>query len=227
MDSEIEGRIRKLWEAAFNGRELDVLDEITSPEFVNHNALPGTPRGPEGHRQVVERLWTALPDAHFELEHLGSDGDTVICIGTMSGTHRGTLLGVPATGTRVQWRQCHMYRFDATGRAIEHDAIRNDVSLLRQFAEGGDPAACAVRPGRGHSTVRRDVSRSQSPSAHSTLRGAPKYSQPRTPPVRWDGMCRAPRTMDTPDRVCGRADSGAAPRSPRAPRGSRPRRATP
>jgi predicted ester cyclase len=176
MDSEIEGRIRKLWEAAFNGRELDVLDEITSPEFVNHNALPGTPRGPEGHRQVVERLWTALPDAHFELEHLGSDGDTVICIGTMSGTHRGTLLGVPATGTRVQWRQCHMYRFDESGRAIEHDAIRDDVSLLRQFAEGGDPAACAVRPGRGHSTVRRDVSRSQSPSAHSTLRGAPKYS---------------------------------------------------
>ena len=133
MDSKTEARIRTLWEQAFNGRKLDVLDAITSPEFVNHNALPGTPRGPEGQRQVVERLWEAFPDAHFEIEHLASDGDTVICIGTMSGTHEGTLLGVPATGRKVEWRQCHLYRFDEDGRAVEHDAIRDDAGLLRQF----------------------------------------------------------------------------------------------
>ena len=79
-----------------------------------------------------------MPDAHFALEHLGSDGDTVICIGTMSGSHQGMLLGVPATGRKVEWRQCHMYRFDGSGRAIEHDAIRDDASLLRQFADGED-----------------------------------------------------------------------------------------
>ena len=100
---------------------------------MNHNALPGTPPGPEGHRQVVERLWKAFPDAYFQIEHLASDGDTVICVGRMSGTHRDTLLGVPATGRKVEWRQCHLYRFDASGRAVEHDAIRDDVSLLRQF----------------------------------------------------------------------------------------------
>ena len=137
MDSDIEGRVRTLWEEAFNGRELDALDAITAPGFVNHNALPGTPPGPEGHRQVFERLWKAFPDAHFEIEHLASDGETVICIGTMSGTHEGTLLGVPTTGRKVQWRQCHLYRFDADGRAVEHDAIRDDVSLLRQLGEGG------------------------------------------------------------------------------------------
>jgi predicted ester cyclase len=137
MTGDIEGRVRALWEQAFNGRALDLLDAITAPEFVNHNALPGTPPGPAGHRQVVERLWKALRDAHFEIEHVAGDGDTVICIGTMSGTHEGTLLGVAATGRRVEWRQCHLYRFDASGRAVEHDAIRDDVSLLRQFGEGG------------------------------------------------------------------------------------------
>lgn len=135
---DIEGRIRRLWEQAFNGRELAALDAVTAPGFVNHNALPGTPPGAEGHRQVVERLWKAFPDARFEIEHLARDGDTVICVGTMSGTHRGTLLGVPATGRRVEWRQCHLYRFDDSGRAVEHDAIRDDVSLLRQFAAGED-----------------------------------------------------------------------------------------
>ena len=104
---------------------------------MNHNALPGTPPGPEGHRQVVERLWNALADAHFEIEHLAVEGDTAICVGTMSGTHEGTLLGVPATGRKVAWRQCHLYRFDESGRVVEHDAIRDDVSLLRQFGAGG------------------------------------------------------------------------------------------
>jgi predicted ester cyclase len=138
VDSEIEGRVRTVWEEAFNGRGLDALDAVTAPGFVNCNALPGTPPGPEGHRQVVERLWQAFPDAHFEIEHLAGDGDMVICVGTMSGTHEGTLLGVPPTGRKVKWRQCHLYRFDESGRAVEHDAIRDDVSLLRQFGEGGD-----------------------------------------------------------------------------------------
>jgi steroid delta-isomerase-like uncharacterized protein len=132
VDSDIEGRVRDFWEQAFNGRDLGLIDAITAPEFVNHNALPGTPPGPEGHRRVVKRLWEAFPDALFEIEHLARDGDTVICIGTMTGTHAGTLLGVPATGRRVEWRQCHLYRFEDGGRAVEHDAIRDDVSLLRQ-----------------------------------------------------------------------------------------------
>jgi len=68
MDSDIEGRVRAFWEQAFNARDLDLIDAITAPEFVNRNALPGTPRGPEGHRLVVERLWQAFPDAHFPRE---------------------------------------------------------------------------------------------------------------------------------------------------------------
>jgi predicted ester cyclase len=135
VNGDNEARIRAFWEQAFNGRDLDVVDAVTAPDFVNRNALPGTPLGPKGHRQVVERLWEAFPDAHFEIEHLARDGDTVMCVGTMSGTHQGTLLGTQATGRKVIWRQCHLYRFDESGRTVEHDAIRDDVGLLRQFGQ--------------------------------------------------------------------------------------------
>jgi predicted ester cyclase len=135
MAEKLEEHIRALWEQGFNGRDLKALDAVTAPGFVNRNALPGTPPGPEGHRQVFERLWSALADAQFEIERIAADGDTVICVGTMSGIHEGTLLGVGATGRKVAWRQCHLYRFDRSGRAIDHDAIRDDVGLLRQFNE--------------------------------------------------------------------------------------------
>jgi len=62
VDSVIEGRVRAFWEQAFNGRALDLIAAITAPGFVNHNALPGTPPGPEGHRQVLERCASSTAD---------------------------------------------------------------------------------------------------------------------------------------------------------------------
>jgi steroid delta-isomerase-like uncharacterized protein len=124
---------RRFWEEAFNGRELSVLDELIADDYRNHAALPGTPPGAAGQAAVFERIWAALADARFAIEHVAADGDTVICTGTMSGTHDGRLLGVPGSGRHVEWRMCHLMRFGADGRAVEHSAIRDDAGLLRQM----------------------------------------------------------------------------------------------
>jgi steroid delta-isomerase-like uncharacterized protein len=124
---------RRFWEEAFNGRDLSVLDDMFADEYVNHAALPGTPPGAAGQAALMERLWAAFPDGRFEIEHVALDGDVVICIGTMSGTHEGELLGVPPSHKGVAWRMCHIMRFDADGRATEHRAIRDDLGLLRQM----------------------------------------------------------------------------------------------
>jgi steroid delta-isomerase-like uncharacterized protein len=129
-------RVRRFWEHAFNDRNLDLVEELVAPGYVNHNALPGTPPGADGQRELMTRLWEAFPDGRFEIKHLARDGDTVICVGVMSGTHEGTLMGVPATGRQVEWRQCHLFRVDGEGRALEHDAIRDDVGLMRQMGVG-------------------------------------------------------------------------------------------
>jgi predicted ester cyclase len=60
------------------------------------------------------------------------NGRAVVWVGTMSGTHAATLLGVPGTGRRADWRQCHLFRFNESGMAVEHDAIRDDLGLMRQ-----------------------------------------------------------------------------------------------
>jgi steroid delta-isomerase-like uncharacterized protein len=134
MEDALVERIRSAVEEVFNGRDLErINDETFSPEFVNANAVEGTPPGPEGQRQVMQRLWNAFPDARFEIEAISADGDTVICVGTMSGTHEGELSGIPATGKKVSWRQCNLFKVDDQGRFVEHDAIRDDLGLLRQL----------------------------------------------------------------------------------------------
>jgi predicted ester cyclase len=128
--------VRRFWEDAFNARNVDILPELFAEDYVNHAALPGTPPGAAGQAELMQRLWTAFPDAHFAIEHLVLDGDTVICIGEMTGTHEGELLGMPPSGRHVTWRQCHLIRAGADGLALEHRAIRDDAGLFRQMTAG-------------------------------------------------------------------------------------------
>ena len=132
-------RIRSAVEEVFNERDLSrINDETFSPEFVNHNAVEGR-RKAGGAAPGDAALWAAFPDARFEVEEIAADGRTVLCVGTMSGTHEGELSGDPATGRKVSWRQCHLLTVDDEGRFIDHDAIRDDLGLLRQL--GVMPAA--------------------------------------------------------------------------------------
>src|SRR4051794_4040950 len=125
MDDAGRRNVERFWEA-FNHRDLSQLDELFAEDYVNHAGLPGTAPGPEGQAQVMQRLWAAFPDARFEIEHLAADGDTVVCVDTMSGTHEGELLGIPGSGRRVAWRQCHLITV-VGGLATMHRAIRDDL----------------------------------------------------------------------------------------------------
>jgi steroid delta-isomerase-like uncharacterized protein len=127
--------VRRFWDA-FNARDLTGLEDLFAEDYVNHAALPGTPPGPEGQAQLMERLWRAFPDGRFSVEHLARDGDTLICVGTMEGTHEGELMGLAPTHRKVQWRQCHLIRVGEDGKATEHRAIRDDAGLMRQLGIG-------------------------------------------------------------------------------------------
>jgi predicted ester cyclase len=129
---------RSFWRA-FNERDLTGLEDLFAEDYANHAALPGTPPGPLGQAQLMQRLWKAFPDGRFSIEHLAADGETVICVGTMQGTHDGELLGVAPTHREVQWRQCHLVRVGPDGKALDHRAIRDDAGLMRQMGVGQAP----------------------------------------------------------------------------------------
>jgi steroid delta-isomerase-like uncharacterized protein len=133
-DRDVE-LVRRFW-GAFNDRDLTGLEDLFSDDYVNHAALPGTPSGPEGQAQLMERLWQAFPDGRFHIDHVARDGDTLICVGTMEGTHEGELMGLAPTHRKVQWRQCHLIEIDGDGKAKEHRAIRDDAGLMRQMGIG-------------------------------------------------------------------------------------------
>jgi steroid delta-isomerase-like uncharacterized protein len=128
-----KARARAFWAEVFNTHDLARIRGFLAPGFVNHNAQPGTPNGPEGAGQVFSRLWAGCSDMHFDLQEIIAEGSKVVCIGVMTGTHDGPLHGIPATHQPTAALQIHVLTFDDTGLITEHLAVRDDVTVLRQL----------------------------------------------------------------------------------------------
>jgi steroid delta-isomerase-like uncharacterized protein len=128
-----KARAQAFWTELFNAHDLRMIPDFFAPDFVNHNARPGTCRGPEGAREVFSRLWAGSSDLHFGLEDMVAEGGTVVCIGVMSGTHDGPFHGLPATHRPTAARHIHVLTFNDDGLITEHLAVRDDVTVLRQL----------------------------------------------------------------------------------------------
>jgi predicted ester cyclase len=113
--AELEALGLRAWEL-FNARDTDEILANLADDYVNHNALPGTPPGPEGQREVNQRLWSAFPDLEFEVEDMLVADDRVAVIGMMRGTHRGEFMGIKPTNKRFEARQMHRLRFNDEGK---------------------------------------------------------------------------------------------------------------
>ena len=131
---------QRIYDELLNQRKLAVADELFAPEFVNHAGLvqvtptapPALPPGPAPMKQLVTGLTTAFPDLRSTVEDSIAAGDKVVGRITMSGTHHGEFLGIPATGKTFRVSQIHIYRF-AVGKVVEHWAERDDLGMLWQL----------------------------------------------------------------------------------------------
>lgn len=141
--------VERLFDEAFNRRELSALDEIVADDFVEHAVAPfgteepGRVTGPAHMRGVVEWLAAQFPDVTMTVQTIVTEGDTTAARVLSEGTNLGALNGViPPTGRRFRAEQTHWYRTEA-GRLVEHWATRDDLGSMLQLgviARPGPPA---------------------------------------------------------------------------------------
>jgi steroid delta-isomerase-like uncharacterized protein len=82
----------------------------------------------------IMREQDAFPDREFKEEFLIAEGDLVVLHWTMTGTHRGGILGRPATGKKVQTSGTEIIRIK-NGKIVEHmgDDTGHVLDLLWQL----------------------------------------------------------------------------------------------
>ncbi len=114
-----------------NGRNLDAAVGQLAPNFIDHEAQPGTPDGPEGVRRFFTTAYSAFPDFNAAIEDVIAEGDRVMIRSTVSGTHSGPFRGIPPTGKRVQFGLIDIYRV-ADGKIAEHWGLTDFLTLMQQ-----------------------------------------------------------------------------------------------
>jgi steroid delta-isomerase-like uncharacterized protein len=113
---------------------LNELDDILAPDIVDHAAGPDEQQGRAGVYDTFRRWRTAFPDFVATIEDQIAEGDRVVTRWTLRGTHRGEMLGVPASGNRVELRAVSIDRI-ADGRITDEWYVADHLDLLRQLRE--------------------------------------------------------------------------------------------
>ncbi|TMK99188.1 MAG: ester cyclase [Actinobacteria bacterium] len=123
---------RQLLERVFEQGDLDAVDELVHPDFVNHEAPEGSPQGPEGLKRTVMWLRGLWGSMRAEIEDEICEDDKVVARVIMHGHHLGEFLGQSATGKAYAAKQIHIWRLQ-DGKVIEHWSCRDDLGQALQL----------------------------------------------------------------------------------------------
>jgi predicted ester cyclase len=112
-----EAVVRRLFADAWNGGDLDVVDELVSPEAVP--AHGGGPPGPETWKEAIAFYRGSFADLSYTIEDLFAAGDKVAVRWTAEGTDSIGFMGRAPTGVTASVSGITIYRLEA-GKLAEH-----------------------------------------------------------------------------------------------------------
>jgi steroid delta-isomerase-like uncharacterized protein len=127
--------VRRFIEEVVNRGDTSALDELVHPDYVFRS--PGEElRGGEGVKALLDGYREAFPDLRIEIDELLVAEEATVVEFTLTGTHRGELLGISPTGRRINVNGMIRSRF-RDGRIVEEWEILDQLSLLEQLGVGG------------------------------------------------------------------------------------------
>ena len=123
----------------FNKRNLAIIDELVSPDFVDHyHQLQGL----EKYKQFLTTLLKAFPDWHEDVEDMVAEGDKVWyrfrATATQTGEYRGRLVStnkkiiLAPTGKKITPTGFVAYRI-VDGKIVEAWEVSNLLDIYTQL----------------------------------------------------------------------------------------------
>lgn len=137
-----EGIVRRLFDEVWSKGRLDTIDEFVTKDIVGHDPMNPV-KGSGSLRDVVKKYRTAFPDLHLDIQDLLSAGDKVVVRWRATGTHRGPLESLPATGRQATITGTSIYRFSRE-RICESFDQWDALGLMQQLGAVTMPGKSAA-----------------------------------------------------------------------------------
>lgn len=124
--------VRRMIDQVYNNRRLDLIEEFFTVDIVQH--VVGYPlfTGLEALRQNVAMGLTGFPDFRLSIEDEIAAGDKVAARWTMTGTQKGEVFGIPATGKQITHSGMTFYRL-SNARIAELWFLADNLGMMQQL----------------------------------------------------------------------------------------------
>jgi steroid delta-isomerase-like uncharacterized protein len=116
---------------AINAGNLAVVDELAHPEYIYRNPTEEL-RGAEAIKGLFATYRTGFPDFQVHVDERVADDDRIAEAFTMTGTHRGEFMGIPATGKTIEVHGFVLSRF-VDGKIVEEWEVIDQLTFLEQL----------------------------------------------------------------------------------------------
>ncbi|OLC94218.1 MAG: ester cyclase [Acidobacteria bacterium] len=148
MPADPKSIVRRLYEEVWNKRKLQLMGELVSPSHALHGPnVSGSSIGPEAYKRVVALFVAGFPDLRFAIEDTVTEQDKVVVCWTLSGTHKGEYMGIPATNKKVSVGGITIHHI-ASGRIMDSYSSWDVWGMMQQFGvlKGlGQPQSASAR----------------------------------------------------------------------------------
>jgi predicted ester cyclase len=133
--------VRRLYAVLHGSGDTEAASTILAPDYLDHD-LPGIGEGGRDQLfQLVAGVRSAVPDVRPTVVQAVAEDDLVAVRVVAEGTHSGRPFppGIPASGARLQWQECHIYRVSG-GMIAEHWGVNDMLAILQQLGAAPAPA---------------------------------------------------------------------------------------
>ncbi len=131
-------QVAEQFAATLSAHDIDAFAALFDESYVNHqrSAAAAPPQAGLTPKQASVGIFAArlagIPDLAVAIEALVASEDRCAASFVYTGTHQGVLLGVPATGKKLRFTSCDIFRV-AGGRIVEHWGMGDIAGVLAQI----------------------------------------------------------------------------------------------
>jgi predicted ester cyclase len=114
--------------------DLQTLEELMAPDFVDRSVLPGQGSSREDYKHSVLQMQAAFSNTSFTVESQIAEGDLVASRSTGTSVHKGAFLGVAPTGEETTYTGMTFHRIVA-GKIAEEWGESDFLSVMEPAFE--------------------------------------------------------------------------------------------
>ena len=132
MTDQNKSLVRRYYEEMWNRWNFALANELLADDISFRGSLGSEMRGREQFCDYMRHVQHAFPDFQNQIDQMVAEDDCVVARLTYTGTHRGEIFGIAATGKRISYAGAAFYRI-VNDRIVDGWVLGDVAGLLRQL----------------------------------------------------------------------------------------------